>query len=143
MFKSLFKFSAIVAVATFVISCSGTNKKPIIKFSRDSTTIIIKNIDKASLLQLKNAYAINADSIDLISVLVKPGELDRLQDEIEVIGKVNLLGDSLVFKPDLPFKKNKNYLVESFIGVQFANAGKLLSGSIKQNLQPQKQILTR
>lgn len=143
MFKSLFKFSAIAAVATFVFSCSGTNNKPIIKFSRDSTSIIIKNIDKSSLLQVKNYYAIHSDSIDLISVLVKPGELDSLQDDEEVKGKLNLIGDSLVFTPQLPFEKNKNYLIESFIGVQFATAGKLLSGSIKQNLQPQKQILKR
>ena len=143
MFKNLFKFSPLVAMATFILSCTGTNNKPTIKFSTDSSSIIINNIDGASLLQVKNAYQANADSADLISIVVLPAETDSLQDQLPVAGKYELRGDSLVFKPQHPFQKNKSYLVESFINVKFANTGKLFSGSIKTKLQPQKQILKR
>ncbi|WP_406824947.1 hypothetical protein [Pedobacter sp. KACC 23697] len=114
-----------------------------IKFSEDSTSIIIKNIDEASLLQVKNAYQRKTDTINMISVLIRPGDLDSIQDEQEVPGKVEVLGDSLVFSPDLPFLKGKEYLVESYIGVKFAAVGDLIMGKGKQNLKAQQQTLKR
>ena len=130
-------------VALFAISCSNTNNRPIIQFSDDSTSIIIKNIDEASLLQVKNAYKANADTINMITVLLKPGELDSIQDELEVPGKINIAGDSLVFNPNSAFVKGKTYVVESYIGVKFATMGNLISGTAKQNLQAQRQTLRR
>ncbi|MFD2284780.1 hypothetical protein GJU39_12445 [Pedobacter petrophilus] len=130
-------------IATPLISCSGKNKKPVIKFSADSASIVIKNIDEASLLQVKNQYQGNADSVELISVLLKPGELDSLQDDIVVPGKVIVTGDSVVFVPEQPFQKNKSYRVENYIGIKFAGLSNLLNGTARHNLQPQKQILKR
>ena len=127
----------------FALSCSNTNNKPVIKFAGDSASIVIKNIDEVSLLQVKNAYKANADALNAISVLIKPGELDSIQDELEVPGKIKILGDSLVFRPDQPFIKGKEYLVESYIGVKFATAGDLMMGKGKQNLKAQRQTLKR
>ena len=143
MFKCFFKYQAIIAVTVFALSCSNTNNRPIIKFSGDSSSIIIKNIDEASLLQVKNAYQANADTLNLVSVLLKPGELDSIQDELEVPGKVKILGDSLVFNPDQPFLKGEEYLVESYIGIKFATVGDLIMGKGKQNLKAQQQTLKR
>ncbi|WP_231426509.1 hypothetical protein [Pedobacter sp. Leaf250] len=143
MFKSLFKFSVFVVITSVIISCSGTNNKPIIKFSRDSTSIIIKNFDEASLMQVRNAYSNQANSNNLVAVLRQAGELDSLQDDILVSGNFKMYGDSLVFVPEKPFIKGNNYLIESFIDVQFGNAGKLISGNANYNLKPQKQILKR
>lgn len=143
MFKSLYKFLTIAAAAVSFISCSGRNKKPIIKFSGDSACIVIKNLDKVSLLRLKDAYAVNPDSSRLVTVLIKPGNRDHLQDEILVKGKIDLRGDSIIFKPDFPFIKGRDYVVESLIGVEFANAEKLIMGQVKTNLHPQRQTLKR
>ncbi|UKT63808.1 hypothetical protein [Pedobacter mucosus] len=132
-----------VAMAIFTLSCSSENNKPEIKFSQDSSSIIIKNIDEVSLLKVKNAYQANADSVGLVTVLISPGELDSLQDEIEVPGKLSFLGDSLIFNPQNAFIKGKRYIVESYIAVKFAVAGKLLTGGTKHNLRPQRQLLTR
>ena len=143
MFKCFFKYHAVIAVVLFALSCSNTNNRPIIKFSEDSSSIIIKNIDEASLLQVKNAYQANADALNLVSVLIKPGDLDSIQDELEVPGKVKILGDSLVFNPDQPFLKGKEYLVESYIGIKFATVGDLIMGKGKQNLKAQRQTLKR
>ncbi|MDQ0641818.1 hypothetical protein QF042_005383 [Pedobacter sp. W3I1] len=143
MFKCFFKYQAAIAVALFALSCSNANNRPIIKFSGDSSSIIIKNIDEASLLQVKNAYKANGDAINMVSVLIKPGDLDSIQDELEVPGKVKILGDSLVFNPDQPFLKGKEYLVESYIGIKFATMGDLITGNGKQNLKAQRQILKR
>lgn len=131
------------AIAVFALACSNTNNEPIIKFSGDTSSIIMKNFDEASLLQVRNSYLANPDSNNLVTVLVQPGELDSLQDEILVPGKIKILGDSLVFNPDQPFKKDKTYVVESFINAQFATSGKLITGKVKYNLQPQRRILKR
>jgi len=143
MFKCFFKYQAVIAIVLFVLSCSNTNNRPIIKFSEDSSSIIIKNIDEASLLQVKNAYQANADTLNLVSVLIKPGDLDSNQDELEVPGKIIILGDSLVFNPDQPFLKGKEYLVESYVGIKFATVGDLIKGNGKQNLKAQRQTLKR
>jgi len=143
MFKSLCKIFAVVIIATPLISCSGKNKKPVIKFSADSASIVVKNIDEASLLQAKNHYKDNVDSIALVSVILKPEELDSLQDDIVVPGKVNVEGDSVVFSPEQPFQKNKSYQVENYIGIKFAGLSNLLNGTARHNLQPQKQTLKR
>jgi hypothetical protein len=143
MFKRFFTCSVIFWFSISMLSCSNKNNKPVIKFSGDSASIIIKNIDEASLLQVKNAYQIKADTLNVISVLIKPGDLDRIQDELEVPGKIKILGDSLVFDPDQPFLKGKEYLVESYIGVKFATAGDLITGNGKQNLKAQRQTLKR
>jgi hypothetical protein len=143
MFKCFFKYLAVIVVVLFALSCSNTNNKPIIKFSRDSLSIIIKNIDEASLLQVKNAYQANVDTLNLISVLIKPGDLDSIQDELEMPGKIKVSGDSVIFSPDQPFVKGKDYVVESYIGVKFATVGNLISGNAKHNLQAQRQTLKR
>lgn len=143
MFKRYFAYWVLFCVSISVFSCSNRNKKPVIKFSEDSTSIIIKNIDEASLLQVKNVYQRKTDTINMISVLIRPGDLDSIQDEQEVPGKVEVSGDSLVFSPDLPFLKGKEYLVESYIGVKFAAVGDLIMGKGKQNLKAQQQTLKR
>lgn len=143
MFKCFFKYLAVFAIMMFASACSHRNNKPIIKFSGDSASIIIKNFDEASLLQVKNAYATSPDSNQLVSVWMHPGELDSLQDDLPVEGTCKVYGDSLVFIPSITFEKGKTYVVESFINVEFANAGKLISGAAKYNLQPQRQSLKR
>ena len=74
---------------------------------------------------------------------MKPSDLDSIQDELEVPGKVKVLGDSVIFNPDQPFLKGKEYLVESYIGIKFATVGDLIMGKGKQNLKAQRQTLKR
>ncbi|MFC4212083.1 hypothetical protein ACFOWA_12860 [Pedobacter lithocola] len=142
MFKSV-KYLFVFVVAINICSCNNTNNKPILKFSADSTSIVIKNIDQASLFEIKKVYQANPDSVNFISVLLTPGETDSLQDEINISGKTILRGDSIIFLPDKPFLKGKKYLVESYIAVEFANGSKLFKGTIKHNLEPQQQMLQR
>lgn len=142
MFKSV-KCLLCFVVALNLASCSNTNNAPVIKFSVDSNSIVIKNIDEASLFQVKNAYRANPDSINFISVLLTPNQTDSLQAEEDISGKTILQGDSIVFVPEKPFLTGKKYLVESYIGVKFADGGKLFKGTIKHNLEPQQQVLKR
>jgi len=142
MFKSV-KYLFFSGVSIILLACGNTNSKPIINFSEDSTSIVIKNIDEASLFELKKIDHTNPDTANLISVLLTPGDEDSLQDEKDIFGKTILKGDSLIFTPLQPFLKGKTYLIESYVGVNFANSGKLFKGTIKHNLEPQQKILVR
>lgn len=139
MFKTSCKY-ILFAVVAFIAACSN-NKQPVIKFSHDRSSIIIKNFDEASLLRVKNNYLHDPDFNKLIAVLLQPGEQDSLQDEKLLPGKLMFNGDSLVFKPSRSFKKNETYVVESYINATFADAGKIISGKASYNLKPQRQIL--
>ncbi|RZL29215.1 MAG: hypothetical protein EOO96_20035 [Pedobacter sp.] len=142
MFKSV-KYLLLFVILFQFTACSQKNDKPIITFSADSSSIVIKNIDQASLFEIKKTYQANPDSIKLISVLVTPGAQDSLQDEKDISGKAVLAGDSVIFTPANSFVKGKTYLVESYIGVKFADKSKLFKGTIKHNLEPQTQMLLR
>ncbi|MCZ4243483.1 hypothetical protein [Pedobacter punctiformis] len=143
MNKRFLKYSVVSLITIIAFSCSNANNKPIIKFSIDSSSIVIKNIDEVSLLQVKKVVFSDSISSHLISVLLSPGDEDSLQTEQELDGKLTLIGDSLVFKPHTPFLKGKNYLVESYIEAQFGNKEKLLKGTLKYKLEPQQVILKR
>jgi len=134
---------AIVIFAICAQSCSNANNRPIIKFSGDSTAIIIKNIDEASWFEAQKAYQANPDSNNLVTVLLIPGDQDSLEVEKEIPGKFKLAGDSVQFDPDSAFVKGKTYLIENYIGVQFGSVGQLLKNNVKAQLQPQRQTLTR
>ncbi|WP_217643888.1 hypothetical protein [Pedobacter rhizosphaerae] len=134
---------AVFVFATSIQSCSNANNKPIIKFSGDSSTIIIKNIDEASWFEARKAYQANPDANSLITVLIIPGDQDSLQTEREISGSFKLAGDSIQFTPDSTFLKGKTYLVENYVGVKFGSLGGLLKNNVKAQLQPQRQTLTR
>ena len=143
MLKRIFSQLVFAGLLFGIFACSGKKDQVVIAFSADRNSIVLKNIDEASLFQLKSLAQDHADSLELISVLLTPGDQDSLQMEAEVKGKTILQGDSLLFYPDSPFIKSKSYLVESYIGIKFGNADKLLKGGLKYNLRPQQQILTR
>ncbi|KQR69672.1 hypothetical protein ASF92_13245 [Pedobacter sp. Leaf176] len=142
MFKSL--KSLIISICVLLLaSCSNTNKAPVIMFSEDSTAIVIKNIDATSLYELKKDNKDHPHMQNIISVVLMPIETDSLQDEKLISGRTIIQDNFVVFKPELPFNKNETYLVESYIGSKFADKSKLFKGTVKYNLEPQKQLLKR
>jgi len=142
----MFKFVKYLIVPVFILlltSCSNTNKAPVIMFSEDSTSILIKNIDEASLYELKKDNKAHPGIQSIISVMLIPNETDSLQDERSISGSTIIQDNIVVFKPELPFIKNETYLVESYIGSKFADKSKLFKGTVKYKLEPQKQLLKR
>lgn len=142
----MFKPINIVFVCAFLFffsACSNKNDQPTIKFSIDSTAVVLKNIDKVSLLKLRNL--VNEDSsIDNFFRIteIAPATNVLITDKI-VPGTVKMLGDSLLFVPVDGFKSGSNYLIESYVGVEFANIGQLLRNQGQINVQPQQKILVR
>ncbi|MFD0940110.1 hypothetical protein [Pedobacter boryungensis] len=141
MFKYL-KLSIWLLCLT-LISCN-TNSKPLsIHFSKDSSAVVISNIEPAGLLQLKNNINTDTAYQNLVSVLQTPADDDSTSMEVEWPGKLSITGDSLVFTPANPFIKGKSYLVETMLNTQFARGKEIIKSEVGHKVKAQQQILRR
>jgi hypothetical protein len=142
MFKNIKLFYVVFCV--FLIACTSTKNKPLsIHFSTDSNKIVISNIEPAGLFQLKEYLNRDTAYQSLVSVLQTPAENDSIGVEIDWPGKLSLTGDSLLFTPNYPFTKGKNYLVETMINVQFASGKDIVRSDVGHYLKAQQKMLER
>ncbi|TCC93542.1 hypothetical protein EZ428_01870 [Pedobacter frigiditerrae] len=142
MFKYI-KFLAVVICAA-LIACNATNSKPLsIRFSSDSNSIIIANINEAGLYQLKANINTDSNYQKLVSVLRTPAEDDSTSMEIEWPGKLSVAGDSLIFTPNFPFERKKVYLVETILNAHFASGKEIIKSKVGFKVKAQQQILQR
>lgn len=142
MFKYI-KFLAVV-LGIALIACNSTNNKPLsIHFSSDSNKIIITNINEAGLYQLKANINTDSNYQKLVSVLQTPGEDDSTSMEIDWPGKLSVIGDSLIFTPNLPFVRKKEYLVETILNAQFASGKDIIKSKVGFKVKAQQQALKR
>jgi hypothetical protein len=142
----MFKFTKLVAafLCTLIVACTTTENKPLlIDFSADSTAIVISNINKDGLLQLKNNLKTDSAYQKIVSVLQTPAEDDSTSMEIEWPGKLALNGDQLVYTPDSAFKKGKHYLVLTIINAKFAKAEEILKSEVGHQIKSQQKILRK
>lgn len=124
--------------------CTKSNNEPIsIRFSTDSSKILIANIEPAGLYQIKNNIKIDTMYKKLVSVLQTPADDDSTSMEIEWPGVLSIDGDSLVFIPTQPFIKGKNYLVETIINSKFATGEEILKSDVGHTLKLQQKMLKR
>ena len=132
-----------LGVLICLCGCSNVNNPPIIKFSTDSTAILIKDIDKVSLLQLKNLLKVDSGIDDFLKIMILVSPKNSLTDNQVLTGTVKVLGDSLTFVPIKHFMPGQSYLVESYIGAQFGSVGQMLKGKGQTTVHPQRKILRR
>lgn len=141
----MFKYiKLIILLSSFLLACNTTNNKPVsIQFAADSNTIIISNINDASLFHLKKY--IHADSSDqnLVSVLQTPVDDDSTSMEMDWPGKLNITDHQLIFTPQSPFVKGKAYLVETIISGEFASGKDIIESKVGYKVKPQQQLLKR
>ncbi|TKC12889.1 hypothetical protein FA048_04530 [Pedobacter polaris] len=127
-----------------LFACNSTNSKPLlIEFSADSSKIIIGAINEASLYQIKNNIKTDTIYQELVSVLQTPEDDDSTSMEINWPGKLDVIGDSLVFTPKTPFVKGKVYLVETMLNAQFARSEEIVKSNVGHKVKTQQQILRR
>ena len=127
-----------------VFACTSTNSKPLlIGFSADSASIVFGNINQAGLLQLKNAPLTDSVFRHLISVLQTPSEKDTAIKEMPIEGQVSIRGDEVVFVPEKPFTKGRDYLVITYLNARFGNSEDIMKGELSYGVKPTKELLTR
>jgi len=126
------------------LSCNSTDNKTLaIKFSADSSTIVVSNIEAAALFHLKNNIKTDTSYQKLVSVLETPAEDDSVSMEREWPGTLDMQGDNAVFKPDSPFLKGKTYLVETQLNMSFADIEQMIKGKVRRTMNFKQQVLKR
>ncbi|RYG20817.1 MAG: hypothetical protein EOO07_04240 [Chitinophagaceae bacterium] len=143
MFTTTFKLT-VISCCCLLFSCKNTDKKSLqIKFSSDSSTVVISNIEEAALLQLKNNIKTDTTYQKLVAVLETPADDDSVSMEREWPGKLSMKDDNVVFRPDSPFLKGKTYLIETQLNMSFADIEKVVKGQMRTNMNFQQQLLKR
>lgn len=136
-------FLAFCAISS-VSACTSTNSKPLlIGFSADSSSIVFGNINEAGLLTLKDTAATDSVFHSLISVLQTPSEKDTAIKEMPIEGVVSIRGNEVVFVPEKPFVKNRDYLVITYLNARFGNAEDIMKGELSYGVKPTQKLLTR
>jgi len=144
MLKFFVKGFLVFCAISSVFACTSTNSKPLlIGFSADSASIVFGNINQAGLLQLKNAPLTDSVFHNLISVLQTPSEKDTAIKEMPIEGQVSIRGDEVVFVPEKPFTKGRDYLVVTYLNARFGNAEDIMKGELSYGVKPTQKLLTR
>ena len=141
----MFKYiKLIVLLSSFLMACHTTNNKPLsIGFSADSNTVVISNINEASLFHLQEYIQTDSNAQNLVSVLQTPVDDDSTSMEMDWPGKLSIANHQLVFTPELPFVKGKAYLVETMISAEFASGKDIIKSKVGYQVKPQQQLLKR
>ena len=125
-------------------SCNTTDNKPlVIKFSADSSAILVSNIDAAALLHLKNNIKTDSSYQKLVSVLETPAEDDSTSMERDWPGKLVMKEDDVIFQPDSPFLEGKTYLVQTQLNMSFGDIEQMIKGNVRAKMNFQQQVLKR
>lgn len=144
MFSNTLKLVCAIVCACLHFSCQNSENKSVeIKFSKDSSTILISNIESAALLQLKNSLKTDTMYQKLVTVLETPADDDSTSMEREWPGKLSMVADNVVFAPDSPFLKGKTYLVETLLGMKFAAPSDVMRSEVGHLSKKQQKVLYR
>lgn len=143
MLKNLLKSALLIFMAGF-LGCSSSNSKPLsIEFSKDSTKILISNIDKPGLLKLQELKPQDSLFSDLVAVLQTPSEKDSTIREELVSGNYAVSDSGIVFIPSQPFVKGREYLVITHINAKFGDAEQVAKGQLSLGVKPVQKSLIR
>jgi hypothetical protein len=143
MLKNLLKSALLLFMAGF-LGCSSSNSKPLsIEFSKDSTKIIVSNIDKPGLLKLQELKTKDSIFSDLVAVLQTPSEKDSTIREELISGNYAVSDSGIVFSPAQPFVKGREYLVITHINAKFGDAEQVAKGQLSLGVKPVQKSLVR
>lgn len=125
-------------------ACSPADKQLLqVRFNPDSSLIIIRGVDPAGLLQLKQAGTPDSLLSSLVSILQTPSEHESSVRELPVTGHFLFKGDAIVFRPDSPFVKDRDYLVITHLNTHFGDFKAALSGQLDTRMKPFQKQLSR
>jgi hypothetical protein len=114
----------------FLFSCSSANNKPI-------------SIHFSGFNQLRNTPGVDTSYQDMLAVFQTVSENDSTGKEEVLKGRVEFSDSTVVFRPAVPFVKGKQYMVISYMNVQFGGGAKLVKGKLNAALKPSQVFLSR
>lgn len=125
-------------------ACNSTKSRPLeIDFSKDSASIEIRNIDPAGMAKIRNGELNDSLLQELVTVLESPMVGDSAGVELEVPGKILPASDALIFKPEAPFEKGRQYMVLTYVNSRFADFQSIIKSQTKFNMAPNQKVLWR
>lgn len=133
------KLTLFIVCCLIFSSCSLKKENELeINFSSDSTTIVFTGLDEVSLFRAKQ----QTDSLaqELASVF-ESGENSGV--EKQVLGKIEIKGDRLIFKPQKPFVKGNEYLVQTVLNSSFGKPEDILKADIGKTVKRREKVLQR
>ena len=114
-----------------------------IGFTRDSTAVLLLGLDQGGRLQAQDFLKRGQDTGALLSVVQLIDEDDSSGMEQIYPGKVEIHQDSLLFIPDQPFQRGKQYLVQTMLGSSFGTTADVLKAEMGSAPKAQARTLTR
>ncbi|MNK00015.1 hypothetical protein D3C87_177960 [compost metagenome] len=122
-----------------ISSCSLKEKEGLnIDFSTDSTAILFTGLDEVNLFRAKE----QTDSLsqELISVFETD---ENAGTEKQVLGKVEIKGATLVFVPQSPFVRGRQYEVRTMLNSSFGKTEDLIKADMGKTVKQQEKVLLR
>jgi len=130
--------------SVFFYACSTSDHRLLqIRFNPDSSLVVIRGVDPVGLLQLKQAGAPDSLLCNLVSILQTPSERETSAREVPVNGHFFFKGDDIVFRPDSPFVKGRDYLVITHLNTHFGDFKAAVRGQLNTRLKPLQKQLSR
>lgn len=134
----------VLSFLSLMLSCSSANNKPLlIGFSADSSAVVLKNIDPAGLLQLRNLPAGDSTLSRMVSVSELVFSVDSIEKEELLSGEVRVNDTAVVFVPKQALVEGRDYRVVSYLNVQFGSLKKMLKNELSYRVKPEEKILRR
>lgn len=134
----------VLLLVIFCFACNSTKSRPLdIGFSADSSSIVIRNVDPVGMAKIRNGELQDSLLQELVTVLKTPLADDSTGVSLEVRGRVLPEAEALIFKPESPFEKGRDYRVLTYINSRFADLQSVVKGQTKFNMAPNEQVLRR
>ncbi|WP_343530714.1 hypothetical protein [Pedobacter sp.] len=111
-----------------------------IRFSSDSTKIVLSGIEDANLFQLRKYLKDTAFAETLLSVEVV-GQENKADSLIK--GNLEVVDKTLVFTPRQPFVKGTAYMVQTVLNSSFGKTKDILQSDLGHKPKLQEERLER
>jgi len=136
------KITLIIACCLIFSACFFKGDKSLdIRFSSDSTKIVLVGIEEANLYQLRQHLADTAFAEALLSVEAVDQESQGADSLIK--GSLQVVDKTLVFTPQQPFVKGTTYVVQTVLNSSFGKTKDILKSDLGHNPKLQERKLER
>lgn len=135
------KITLIITCCLVLSSCFFKEDKSLdIRFSSDSTKIVLSGIEDANLFQLRKYLKDTAFAETLLSVEVV-GQENKADSLIK--GNLEVVDKTLVFTPRQPFVKGTTYMVQTVLNSSFGKTKDILQSDLEHKPKLQEERLER
>ncbi len=136
------KITLIIACCLIFSSCFFRGDKKLdIRFSSDSTKIVLGGIEEANLYQLQKYLTDTAFAQSLLNVEAVDQEGQGADSLIK--GNLTIVDKTLVFTPRQPFTKGTTYLVQTVLNSSFGKTKDILKADLGHTPKLQEKSLER